>query len=107
MEGINLSSDIPSNIKIIDFIDDMASVYSFVDIIVSRSGATAVSEISSVAKASILVPMGSAANNEQYLNAKNLEDRDAAILINDNNLENELFSAIKELINNALKNNLT
>lgn len=105
LEGINLSSDIPSNIKIIDFIDDMASVYSFVDIIVSRSGATAVSEISSVAKASILVPMGSAANNEQYLNAKNLEDRDAAILINDNNLENELFSAIKELINNETKRN--
>ncbi len=105
LDGINLRDDIPGNIKIVDFIDDMASVYSMVDIIVSRSGATAVSEISSVAKASILIPMGSAANNEQYLNAKNLENKGAAILLSDIDLENKLFNSIKELIDDETKRN--
>ena len=103
LEGMDLPSNLPSNILMTDFIDDMASVYSISDLIVSRSGATAVTEISATGKASILIPMRGAANNEQYLNAKYLNDANAAILINDSNISSELFPNLLELINNETR----
>lgn len=103
LEGINIAMDFGPNIKVYDFIDDMASIYSFADLIVSRSGATAVSEISIVGCASILVPMGNAANNEQFLNAKTLSDNNAAILVSDNEIEIKLFEEITDLIRNETK----
>ncbi len=108
LEGLSTNSDngninYNDNVKVIDFIDDMASVYSIADLIVSRSGATAVSEISIVGTAAILIPLGSASNNEQFLNAKTLADNNSAVLISDNELEIKLYDVIFELTNNETK----
>lgn len=103
LEGMNVPSNLPENITKTDFIDDMASVYAISDLIVSRSGATAVTEISATGKASILVPMKGAANNEQHLNAKYLDDNNAAILILDTEIESKLIPNLLDLINNENK----
>lgn len=108
LEGLSINSEsgdlnFGENVRVIDFINDMASVYSIADLIVSRSGATAVSEISIVGTASILIPLGSASNNEQYLNAKTLADNNSGVLISDNELEIKLYDAISELISNETK----
>lgn len=103
LEDIDLQSNLPDNIKVVDFIDDMASVYGVADLIVSRSGATAVTEISITGKASILIPMSSAANNEQFLNAKYLTESNAAIMVRDSEINSELFPIILDLIKNETK----
>lgn len=105
LESIDLPSELPKNIRKVEFISNMASVYSISDLIVSRSGATAVTEISVCGKPSILIPMGGAANNEQYLNAKFLYDRNATILLNDGELSQKLISNLNELLNNETKRN--
>ena len=63
------------------FIDDMARALAEADLVVGRSGASAVSEICAVGRASLLVPYPYAASNHQWHNARALEKRGAALCI--------------------------
>ena len=94
---------IADNIKVLEFIDDMASAYASADLVVSRSGATSIAEICVVGKASILVPLETASNNEQMENAKILQKHNASIIIKDNEIQDKLLKTIKELINQKEK----
>ena len=75
-------------IRIFDFIDEMDLVYSASDLVVSRAGATAISEILYLEKPSILIPYPFAANNHQEINAITLEEKNASIKITDEELKN-------------------
>ena len=69
------------------------------DIVVCRSGALTVSEISTVGVASILIPFPHAAENHQYYNAKTLEDIKAAIIIEEKDLNKQyLLEKLEALI---------
>lgn len=63
------------------FIDDMAQVYSWADLVVCRSGALTVSEIAAVGLGAIFIPFAAAVDDHQTRNAKFLVDADAARLI--------------------------
>ena len=86
------------NIKILPFIKKMDYAYSVADIIVSRAGALAISELSIVGKPTILVPFPYAAEDHQTKNARALSDRGAARLIADSAARTELYPALCELI---------
>ena len=92
------------SIKIMPFIDDMASAYSAADLVICRSGATSAAELALAAKPSILVPLPSASNNEQFMNALIFEENKASILINDKDLKSKLLDSVKQIIfdNNSL-----
>jgi len=101
------------NIKKFDFIDKMEYAYSASDLIVSRAGATAISEILYLGKPSILIPYPFAANNHQELNAQVLDSVGASVMVKenefkDNILENKIFEIIdsSEKINLLKKNAL-
>jgi len=93
------------SVKILKFIDNMPAAYAAADLVVSRSGATTVAELCAAAKPSILVPLQTASNNEQEENAYALLDAGAAIIINDDALEDDLQRVIFELFadNESLK----
>jgi len=99
--NFNLSADLPTNIKCIDFIDNMADAYAVADLIVSRSGATTVAELCIVGKPALLVPLPSASNEEQHLNAKYLEKHNAAIIINNADISNNLYEVVNDLMQNS------
>lgn len=94
---------LPKNVIITEFIDDMASAYAATDLVVSRSGATSVAEICYVGKPSILVPLSSAANNEQAANAEELQRQNAAVVITNNNVGEQLADKMKELISDETR----
>ena len=92
----------------------MDYAYSAADLVISRAGATAISEILYLGKPSILIPYPYAADNHQELNAKVLDRNKASIMIMehefvDGALENSIFKIIKStetmnlFRNNALK----
>lgn len=87
------------NIKIVPFIKKMDYAYSVADIIVSRAGALAISELSIIGKPTILVPFPYAAEDHQTKNAKALADKGAAQLIADAAAEKELYPALLRLLN--------
>lgn len=97
-EKNSINIPLPDNVKLVNFIDDMASAYSAADLVVSRSGATTAAELCIVGKPSILVPLPSASNNEQYFNAKYLESHNAAILITNNKISEKMYSVVTDLL---------
>jgi len=88
------------NIKIMDFIDDMQAAFSACDLVISRAGASAISEIAVLKLPVILVPPPNVAANHQYYNAKSLADKNAAILIEDKDFVNEIVPTLSKIFNN-------
>ena len=90
--SLDIISDINNdNILMFDFIDDIENAYAASDLVVSRAGATAISEILFLKKPSILIPYPYASDNHQEINAKVLEDRGAAVMIKENEFNNSLL----------------
>ena len=86
-----------------DFIYEMDKAYAAADIVVSRAGALAVSELSLIGKAAILVPFPHAAEDHQTKNAESLSQRSAAILIPDSRVNEELIPAVNALISDKTR----
>ena len=66
------------------FISDMATAYKATDIVISRAGASSISELCLLGKAAVLVPSPNVAEDHQTKNARALSDRGAAVLVADN-----------------------
>jgi UDP-N-acetylglucosamine--N-acetylmuramyl-(pentapeptide) pyrophosphoryl-undecaprenol N-acetylglucosamine transferase len=92
------------------FIYEMDLAYAMADLVISRAGASSVSEICLIGKASILVPLPSAAEDHQTENAKSLVSQNAAILVRDadvkENLITEALAALKADLSTLEKNSL-
>lgn len=87
-----------SQVFISEFIYEMDLAYAAADLVVSRAGAIAVSELTLVAKPTILVPFPHAAEDHQTKNAMSLVERNAAVHIGDADVSTKLLPVILELI---------
>jgi UDP-N-acetylglucosamine--N-acetylmuramyl-(pentapeptide) pyrophosphoryl-undecaprenol N-acetylglucosamine transferase len=95
----NIDIEKVENAKIVPYIYNMEEVMNISNIIVARSGAMTISEISNLGKPSILIPLPNVSQNHQLYNAKVLEKIDAAKIILNNKLTKEnLNTAIEEII---------
>jgi UDP-N-acetylglucosamine--N-acetylmuramyl-(pentapeptide) pyrophosphoryl-undecaprenol N-acetylglucosamine transferase len=92
LSGIN-------RIKILPFIEDMATAYAAADLAVCRAGALTISELQMVGKPSILVPSPNVAEDHQTKNAMALVQKEAAILVKDNTARELLVPTFLELVN--------
>ena len=91
--------DISSSIHLVSYVEDMPSLISSCDLIVSRAGATTLSEITALGSASLLIPSPYVVLNHQEYNAKELVDARAAKLILEKDLNaQEFVSMIRNLI---------
>lgn len=104
LQSLNINIDNISNVKILPYIYNMEEVMNCVDLVVSRSGAMTITEISIVGKPSIFIPFPYATENHQEYNAKVLEKVGAAKIILDADLDfNILNSTINEIISDKEK----
>jgi UDP-N-acetylglucosamine--N-acetylmuramyl-(pentapeptide) pyrophosphoryl-undecaprenol N-acetylglucosamine transferase len=86
------------NIKEVKFVDRMDCAYAAADIIVSRSGATTLAELTRLGKPAILIPYPFAAANHQEMNAQTMVESGAAIMIKDADIQKALLPAVRELL---------
>ena len=92
------------NVQIRDYIYDMPELMSAADIVISRSGASTMSELSTIGKPSILIPSPNVTNDQQYKNAKIFADKGAAVLMeNDKTTPELLEKTVKELFDDPEK----
>lgn len=89
---------VASNIHLYPFIDRMDLAYKVADVVISRAGASSISELSILGKAVILVPSPNVAEDHQTKNALALVEKDAAILIKDADAKNDLIDMTLDLI---------
>lgn len=92
-------------IRAFDFISRMDYAYAVADVVISRAGASSISELSLVKKPAILVPSPNVAEDHQTKNAMSLVTHSAAILIKDNEAKDRLGKMVVELINNEVQKN--
>lgn len=91
------------NIHITEFIYDMNIAYAAADIIVSRAGAMAISELTLIGKPIVLVPLPTAAEDHQTKNAQNLVNHKAAKMVEDKNAQSHLIKTTIELSQNKFE----
>ncbi len=90
MEEVNKHQPI-KNLKVMDFVSDMGVAYKAADLVVSRAGASSISEFCLIGKPVILVPSPNVAEDHQTKNAMALVNRNAALYVKDSEAKEQLI----------------
>ena len=91
------------NVQVMAFIERMDLVYAAADIVISRAGASSVSELCIVGKPVIFIPSPNVAEDHQTKNAKSVADKNGAILIRETDLDTTFEATFSDLIANENK----
>lgn len=81
----------PSNVKVVPYIDKMTRIMKKTDIMITRAGASTLSEIISLEIPSIIIPSPYVPNNHQFKNAMDLVSKNAAIMISEKDLKGDII----------------
>ena len=92
-----------SNFRIFEFLKEMDLAYAAADVVISRAGASSISELCLVGKPVIFVPSPNVAEDHQTKNAQALVDKGAAVLISDKDARSKLVEATIELVNDSVR----
>lgn len=92
-----------NGLKVYTYIDDIEKFYAAADLVICRSGASTVSELTLCGKPSVLIPYPSASNNEQLRNALLLQEVGAAIVVEDKDIHSNLLRIVTEQISSKEK----
>lgn len=97
-ELMELTGGLQDNVKLFEYIDNMPEYMGASDIIISRAGALTIAELTGSGKPAILIPSPYVTGNHQYFNAKVMADKDAALLIEEKDLnDEEVIAKITEM----------
>ena len=95
-------NDFPKNVKVVSYIEKMGEVLKFTDLIVTRAGATIISEITALGIPAILIPSPYVANNHQVINASDLEDNGAAYVLDESTFTgDDLIGKIDDILGDS------
>ena len=93
--------NVPKNVKIVPFIYEMPSLMKVTDLMITRAGASTMSEILVLNVPSIFIPSPYVTNNHQYKNAMDLVKQNAALILEEKDLTKEnLISLIDKTLTN-------
>lgn len=85
------------------FIKEMDLAYAAADLVVSRAGAIAISELAVVGKATVLIPSPNVAEDHQTKNAIAMVEKEAALMVKESEMNASLLTTLDELIKDGLK----
>jgi UDP-N-acetylglucosamine--N-acetylmuramyl-(pentapeptide) pyrophosphoryl-undecaprenol N-acetylglucosamine transferase len=89
--------------KVLKYIDNIAQAYSASDLVVCRSGISTIMELAAFGAAAVFVPYPLASENHQEKNAIAVTEKNASVMITDNELNEKLENTVLELIRDEAK----
>jgi UDP-N-acetylglucosamine--N-acetylmuramyl-(pentapeptide) pyrophosphoryl-undecaprenol N-acetylglucosamine transferase len=95
---LNNNQQPTTSIQVLAFIDRMDLVYAAADFVISRAGASSVSELSIVGKPVLFIPSPNVAEDHQTKNAKAIVDRNGAMLLKENELDEKFETVFSDLV---------
>jgi len=95
-----------ANVKVVAFVDRMDYFYAAADFIISRAGASSVSELCIIGKPTIFIPSPNVAEDHQTHNAQAIVNKNGAILIKESDLELSFKTELTKLIKNEKMNKI-
>ncbi|KFF74049.1 UDP-diphospho-muramoylpentapeptide beta-N-acetylglucosaminyltransferase [Chryseobacterium sp. P1-3] len=99
-DELSSNLQLSASIHLKEFIRDMETAYSAADVIVSRAGAIAISELAVAQKPVLLVPFPFAAEDHQTKNAMNLVEKNAARMVKDSEMQEKFWNTLSEICEN-------
>ena len=102
LKQLNNHEDMPM-LKTTDFIADMGAAYKAADLVISRAGASSISEFCLLGTPVILVPSPNVAEDHQTKNAMALVNKDAALYVKDAEARDKLIPLALETVNNPAR----
>lgn len=112
-ESFISQTKVPKNVIVKPYIDNLSALLKNADLVVTRAGASTMSEIIALCLPAIFIPSPYVANNHQYYNAMELKKKNAGEVIEEKDLNaNTLLKMIDSLIDNdqklnTIRNNLS
>lgn len=100
MEQLKAHKELPM-LKVTDFIGDMGAAYKAADLVISRAGASSISEFCLIGKPVILVPSPNVAEDHQTKNAMALVNKDAALYVKDADALHSLLALAVDTVKNS------
>jgi len=91
-----------NNVQVLAFIDRMDLVYAAADFVISRAGASSVSELSIVGKPALFIPSPNVAEDHQTKNAKSIVDKNGALMIKESELDENFNTVFSDLVANEI-----
>ena len=88
------------NVQVVSFIDKMDLIYATADFVISRAGASSVSELCLVGKPVVFIPSPNVAEDHQTKNAKAIVDKNGAILLKESELDSSFETTFSDLVSN-------
>ncbi len=99
-------SKLPDNVKVEPYINNLSGLMKSIDLMVSRAGASTITEIEALKIPTIFIPSPYVTDNHQYKNAKVLEDKGMALILEEKELNGDkLVRMIDDLLTNKIKYN--
>ena len=96
------------NVQVVSFIDRMDLIYAAADFVISRAGASSVSELCLVGKPVIFIPSPNVAEDHQTKNAKAIVDKKGALIIKESELNDKFESVFNQILRDEkLQKNLS
>lgn len=90
------------NVKISAFIDRMDLAYAMADVVIGRAGASTISELCIVGKATVLVPSPNVAEDHQTKNALALVEKEAGLMVKDAEVKERMIATALEVLDNEM-----
>ena len=95
----DLYSESSLDVDVVDYINNMAELYAWADLVICRSGALTVSELAAAGVGSVLIPYPYAVDDHQFFNAEYLVEGNAAIVVRQSKFQSkEFIKMLEELI---------
>jgi UDP-N-acetylglucosamine--N-acetylmuramyl-(pentapeptide) pyrophosphoryl-undecaprenol N-acetylglucosamine transferase len=96
------------NVQVVSFVDRIDLIYAAADFVISRAGASSVSELCLVGKPTIFIPSPNVAEDHQTKNGKAIADKNGALLIRESELEEKFEAVFNKLVHDEnLQNNMS
>lgn len=86
------------NVQVVAYIDRMDLIYAAADVVISRAGASSVSELCLVGKPTIFIPSPNVAEDHQTKNAKAIADKNGAVLLRESELDEQFENTFSKLL---------
>ncbi len=95
-----IKSKVPENdhVKILAFVDKMEAAFSLADVVISRAGASSISEMAMLKKAAVFVPSPNVSEDHQTKNAMALVKEGAAVMVKDAEVKQKLVDEVISLV---------
>lgn len=102
------NEEYPSNVLIIPYMDNLPALFKTSDLVISRAGSGALSELMALKKVSVIIPSPYVANNHQYYNALELYEDGCIDMLDENTLNKDILNKKVDLLlnNNEERNKL-